>query len=60
MGADERYVMVPALALSDLCDLVSDALRRLDGVEPHDPFQDALRGALAEVRAHSVVDPCGV
>lgn len=49
--------MVPAKALTDLCDLVDVALRRLDSVEPHDPFQGALRGAVAEVRVHSIPDP---
>lgn len=53
----DRYVMVPATALEDLCAL---ALRASDDIElrfGHDPLVVSLRGAIAEVRAHSILDP---
>lgn len=56
MSAD-HFVLVRAEALGDLLDLTERAIDRLDGLEPRDPLQDALRGAVAEVRAHSLLEP---
>lgn len=53
----DRYVMVRAGALEDLCVL---ALRASDDLELRlgtDPLIASLRGAIAEVRAHSLLDP---
>lgn len=53
-----RHVIVRVDALNDLCELTERAIKQLDSVQPNDPLQAALRGALAEVRAHSILDPC--
>lgn len=48
----DRYVVVSAKALGDLLDLVDRALPDLDEV-----ISDALAGAAAEVRVHSLLEP---
>lgn len=53
----DHFVLVRAKALDDLLDLTEHAIHRLDSLEPRDPLQDALRGAAAEVRAHSLLEP---
>jgi hypothetical protein len=56
---EEHFVLVRARSLGDLLDLTERAIERLDGLEPRDPLQDALRGAVAEVRTHSLLEPTG-
>lgn len=54
---NDHFVLVRAAALDDLLDLTERAVERLDSVEPRDPLQHHLRGAIAEVRAHSLLEP---
>ncbi len=57
MDARDRLVVVPSHALCDLIGLVDRALVQLDSMQPHDPLQDCLRGAVAEVCVHSLLEP---
>jgi hypothetical protein len=53
----DRFVLVRARTLDDLCGLVDIALRQLDEIQPHDALNESLRGALAEVRCHALLEP---
>lgn len=55
--ATERYVAVPATALDDLLQLASRVAEASGRLSEHDPLTTALRGAIGEVRAHSVLEP---
>ena len=57
MNTHDHLVLVPSRTLGDLLDLTDRAIERLDGLEPRDPLQEALRGAVAEVRTHSLLEP---
>ena len=57
VNTHDHLVLVPARTLGDLLDLTDRAIDRLDGLEPRDPLQEALRGAVAEVRTHSLLEP---
>lgn len=57
--SNDRFVLVRAVTLDDHLDLVERAIDRLDGLEPHDPLQNALRGTVAELRTHSLLEPAG-
>lgn len=57
MNTFPRLVIVEADRLDDLCDLVDRALDQLDSIQPRDALNSALRGALGEVRAHSMLEP---
>jgi len=50
---DSRLVLVPVGRLDDLLELSRLAAERL----PNDPVGSALRGAAAEVRASSLIEP---
>ena len=52
MEKSDRLVMVSGRALEDLCDLADRACGDLDVV-----LGNALRGAVAEVRAHALLEP---
>lgn len=54
MDATDRPVLVDSTALDDLLELVERALTMLPS---HDPITAALRGAVAEIRCHSVLEP---
>lgn len=53
----DRYVIVRAGALEDLCQLAECSVAQLNSVQPHDPLNAALAGCIAEVRAHSALEP---
>lgn len=50
-------MIVRADALEDLCQLAERAVAQLNVVQPRDAINDALAGAVAEVRTHSMFDP---
>lgn len=50
-------MIVRAGALEDLCQLAERAVAQLHAVQPHDPLNAALAGSVAEVRAHSALEP---
>jgi hypothetical protein len=54
MRTRDKLVIVRADALDDTLDLVERALA-VPGLDP--ALADALRGAIAEVRAHSTIEP---
>lgn len=53
----DREVAVPERALQDVVYLVDRAIELLDVLQPGDALNDALRGAIDQVRlsAHSLV-----
>lgn len=54
----ERHVLVRAKALDELVQLAEIAAERLDTGDPGvDSLRGALRGAAAEVRTHSLLEP---
>lgn len=57
----ERLVVVPEVALDDICALAERAAERIQIMTPgpDDSLVYALRGAAREIRCHSVLDPCG-
>ena len=55
----ERHVLVRAKALDELVQLAEIAAERLDTGDPGmDSLRDAIRGATAEVRTHSLLRAC--
>lgn len=58
----DRLVVVPQVALDDICTLAERAAERLNVVTPgpQDSLVFALRGAAREIRAHSLLDPVTV
>lgn len=59
MNIDDRYVLVRARALDDLCVLNLEAADLIELRHGVDPLVTALRGAVAEVRVHAVLEPTG-
>lgn len=55
----DRLVIVPARSLDDLCQLAERAAQDLRAARPHDPLQDALQGAIKEIRTRSTLEPVG-
>ena len=55
----DRMVIVPEVALSDICALAERAAERIQTMTagPTDSLVYALRGAAREIRVHSVLDP---
>jgi hypothetical protein len=53
----DRLVVVRAAALEDLCELAERAIMNLESVQPHDPLNVALNGAVHEVRVHATLEP---
>lgn len=58
----DRLVIVPQVALDDLCALAERAVERLNVMTPgpEDSLTIALRGSVREVRVHSLLDPSPV
>jgi hypothetical protein len=55
---NDRQVLVGARSLDELIQLAEIAADRLDTGDPGmDSLRDALRGAAAEVRTHSLLEP---
>jgi hypothetical protein len=56
----DRLVVVPEVALDDICALAERAAERIQVMTagPDDSLVYALRGAAREIRAHAVLDPC--
>ena len=56
-----RLVIVPEVALDDICALAERAAERIQVTTPgpDDSLVYALRGAAREIRCHSVLDPIG-
>jgi len=56
----DRMVIVPEVALDDICALATRAAERIQVMTPgpDDSLVYALRGCVREIRAHSVLDPC--
>jgi hypothetical protein len=52
MDITDRFVVVPSRALGDLLGLVDRACPDLD-----ETLASALRGAVAEIRSHSLLEP---
>lgn len=46
----DRLIALPERALLDLIDLAERALDQLDGLQPNDAHNHALRGSLDQVR----------
>jgi hypothetical protein len=59
-GMTDRLVVVPEVALDDICALAERAAERIQIMTPgpDDSLVYALRGAAREIRCHSVLDPC--
>jgi hypothetical protein len=54
----DRQVLVRATSLDELLQLAEIAADRLSTREPGDEsLRDALKGATAEIRAHSLLEP---
>ena len=58
-GVTDRLVIVRADSLEDLCQLAERAVAQLDSVQPHDPLNSALNGAVHEIRIRSTLEPIG-
>lgn len=58
----DRLVIVPQVALDDLCALAERAAERINVVTPgpEDSLVMALRGSVRELRVHSLLDPTTV
>ena len=56
----DRLVIVPQVALDDLCALAERAAERINVMTPgpEDSLVMAIRGSVREVRVHSLLDPC--
>jgi hypothetical protein len=61
-GVSDRLVIVPQVALDDLCALAERAAERIQVMTPGptDSLVMALRGSVREVRVHSLLDPTPV
>jgi len=57
MDTTDRYLAVRAVALDDLLELSGRAADRLQRESSDGALVGALRGAIAEVRTHSVPEP---
>ena len=58
----DRMVIVPSIALEDICSLAERAAERINVMTsgPEDSLVMALRGSVREIRVHSLLDPSPV
>ena len=57
LSMTDRYVVVEAHALDDLCELAGRAASAIERASTNDPLGLALRGAVAQVRTNATVEP---
>jgi len=57
MDTTDRFLVVEAHALDDLCELSAKAAGFLERASSHDPLVSAMRGAIAQVRSSVVPEP---
>lgn len=57
MSHMDRLVLVPAARLDDLLELAGLAAQELEVNAPNDPLASALRGSIAEIRTHGLLEP---
>jgi len=53
----EKFVIVSVSTLEDLCELSERAVTQLKSIQPHDPLNMALAGAISEIRTRSILEP---